>query len=188
MHASALAYRSDVQGSSWCARILAMALQSNLGCSVKIGYRENTKYLKPRTEHASAKKRTRTIMRTETQVYLQVKWSLKASELIMNCSGWWFFHNLLCKLSCSVTLDLLDVSGQIKADFTRHSAGIQTVNKDNHHNNTNIKKNKMKHNFRNTLNDCIPPKYWRAFSIYCTYNCYFSVIYLVLSSCGRNIH
>ena len=64
------------------------------------------------------------------------------------------------EVSCSDTLDLLHVSGQIEADFTRHSAGIQTsVNKDNHHNNTSIKKDKMKHNFRNTLNDCIPLKY-----------------------------
>ena len=93
------------------------------------------------------------------------------------------------EVSCSDTLDLLHVSGQIEADFTRHSAGIQTsVNKDNHHNNTSIKKDKMKHNFRNTLNDCTPPKYRRAFSIYCTYNCYFRVIDLVLSSCGTSIH
>jgi hypothetical protein len=108
---------------------------------------------------------------------------------MVNCRGWWFFRNLLCKVSCSATLDLLHVPGQIEADFTRHSAGIQTsVKNDNHNNNTIIKKDKMKHNFRNTLSDCIPPKHWRAFSIYCTHNCYFRATDLVLSSCGRNIH
>jgi len=65
-------------------------------------------------------------MCTETQVYLQVQWSSKASEIIMNCGAWWFFHNLLFSVPCSATLDLLRMSEQIGADFTRHSGGIQT--------------------------------------------------------------
>ena len=89
----------------------------------------------------------------------------------------------------TATFDLVHVSGETEADFNRHSAGIQTsVNNDNHHNNISINKDNTKHNFRNTLNNCIPPKCWRAFSIYCTYKYYFRVTDLVLSSCGRNIH
>jgi hypothetical protein len=55
MYARALEYKSDVPASSWCVLILAMSLQSNMGCSVIIGYRENTKYLKPGTERHSIK-------------------------------------------------------------------------------------------------------------------------------------
>jgi hypothetical protein len=55
MDAGALTYRSDCPGSSWRARILALVLESNMGCGVIIGYRENGKNLEPGTEYASAK-------------------------------------------------------------------------------------------------------------------------------------